>query len=341
MNNKKAIFESMLKMTQPQLKKYLEHELKGMGYSVQTKKGFLYAPGDVPVLLTAHLDTVHKHQPQIICYSDDGRYVMSPTGIGGDDRAGVYMIMQIIQSVRCHVLFCEDEETGGHGAKAFAKCEIRPDLRFIVGLDRHGDNDAVFYDCDNPDFTEFVCSFDFQTERGSFSDISIIAPKLKTAAVNISAGYHCEHRPNEYIDLAAVENNILRTAQMVSADVEHFPYMERRTSFGQTSLFGRRGVFSLNELSENDITRKFLMPLPTNTRLVVNGCEIEPSSRYLMDRNGLVYVYLEEINAAVEAESTYACDTDGELPSFFVSKAMHVQILSYEHAIEQLELSIN
>ena len=99
-------FEEILRMRQKELKHYLSGYLKKAGYSVINKKGFLYAKGEVPVLLVAHLDTVHQEKPSIICRSEDGRYIMSPQGIGGDDRCGVYMILQILNEVRCHVLFC-------------------------------------------------------------------------------------------------------------------------------------------------------------------------------------------------------------------------------------------
>ena len=46
---------------------------------------------------------------------------MSPQGIGGDDRCGVWMILQILRTANCHVLFCEDEEVGCVGAKKFTK----------------------------------------------------------------------------------------------------------------------------------------------------------------------------------------------------------------------------
>ena len=183
-------FDDILRMRQKELKHYLAGHLKKLGYETVKKKGFLYAEGTVPVLLVAHLDTVHNELPHIICRSEDGRYIMSPQGIGGDDRCGVYMILQIISEVRCHVLFCEDEETGGQGAKAFERSGIQIDVNYIVEVDRRGNNDAVFYNCDNPKFSEFVCSFGFREAMGSFSDISVVAPYLKTAAVNISAGYY-------------------------------------------------------------------------------------------------------------------------------------------------------
>ena len=101
-----ACFESILKMTQGELKEYLAQQLREYGYEPVCKNGFLYAEGTVPVLLVAHLDTVHAHQPDIICRSEDGRYLMSPYGIGGDDRAGVYMILLLMRECRCHILFC-------------------------------------------------------------------------------------------------------------------------------------------------------------------------------------------------------------------------------------------
>lgn len=224
-------FDDILRMRQKELKHYLAGHLKKLGYETVKKKGFLYAEGTVPVLLVAHLDTVHNELPHIICRSEDGRYIMSPQGIGGDDRCGVYMILQIISEVRCHVLFCEDEETGGQGAKAFERSGIQIDVNYIVEVDRRGNNDAVFYNCDNPKFSEFVCSFGFREAMGSFSDISVVAPYLKTAAVNISAGYYNEHRLHEVIDWSAMQNNVERIKQMVQTETGKYPYRKRISSF--------------------------------------------------------------------------------------------------------------
>ena len=207
-------------------------------YTTVNKKGFLYAEGDIPVLLVAHLDTVHSEKAEIICFSEDMRYVMSPQGIGGDDRCGVYMIMQLIRDYKCHVLFCEDEEVGGRGANRFVASKRKPRVNFIVEMDRRGSNDAVFYHCDNPDFTDFVLSFGFEENHGTFSDISVIAPPLNTAAVNISAGYYNEHRLHEYIDMLAVENNIRRIGEMIMADSEHFEFIKRTHDDRQLSMFG-------------------------------------------------------------------------------------------------------
>lgn len=324
-------------MSQAELKSHLDGVLQENGYHTVNRKGFLYAPGAVPVLLVAHLDTVHREKPEIICFSEDGRFVMSPQGIGGDDRCGVFMILQIIRSVNCHVLFCEEEETGGNGARAFVKSKMKAKVNYIVEMDRRGDNDAVFYECGNPDFTDYVLSFGFEEKQGSFSDISVVAPHLKTAAVNLSAGYYNEHRPHECIDMLAVENNVRRIVQMALTETESFSYMKRKSSYHQFSLFGgQRMLFDCAEMG--DSRRKLLMELPDTARLLTNGYEIIPESTYLIDREGNVYIYLEELSAAVESEHSYACDEDGEPVAFSPFEAKRLPVLSMEAALEQLSM---
>ena len=114
-------FETILRLPQMELKKTLKAELKSRGYPITDKPGYLYAEGTIPVLLVAHMDTVHRQPVEQICYSADGAVAMSPQGIGGDDRCGVWMILQILHTASCHVLFCEDEEVGCVGAKKFTR----------------------------------------------------------------------------------------------------------------------------------------------------------------------------------------------------------------------------
>ena len=56
-------FEQIFQLSQKRLKRELKAELIASGYTVQKQKGFLYAAGTLPVLLVAHLDTVHYHPP--------------------------------------------------------------------------------------------------------------------------------------------------------------------------------------------------------------------------------------------------------------------------------------
>lgn len=196
-------FETILRLPQMELKKRLKAELKSRGYPVTDKPGYLYAEGTIPVLLVAHMDTVHRQPVEQICYSADRAVAMSPQGIGGDDRCGVWMILQILRTANCHVLFCEDEEVGCVGAKKFTRGPLRPQVNYIVELDRRGSNDAVFYRCDNPEFEDFVTSFGFETAGGSCSDISYIAP--------YAAFYADPDNSRQIIQLGPVSNSMAST----------------------------------------------------------------------------------------------------------------------------------
>ena len=107
-------FTDICKLSQSELKEYMNTLLTARDYEVCYQDGFLYAKGRVPVLLVAHLDTVHKEKCTEI--TELNGKISSPQGIGGDDRCGVYIIMSLLKYLNCSVLLCEDEEKGGQGA---------------------------------------------------------------------------------------------------------------------------------------------------------------------------------------------------------------------------------
>lgn len=291
------------------------------------------------------LDSVRRHfgpadpsAPELIL---EGNMVslLPRYGIGGDDRAVVYMLLLLIHKLQCHLLFCEDEELGGVGARKFVKSKLRPRVNYIVELDRRGTGDAVFYHCDNPDFTEFVCSFGFDEKPRSFSDISVIAPYLKTAAVNISAGYFNEHRQHELIDTHAMCENVLKLMAMLRHDTCHFPYKER--VHPQGAMFGAQSsLFApVMEKATQKCACKLLMPLPEGTRLFMGQHQLSYAPKCRMDRSGNLYMYLECLEAAVETEGVFACDEEGQPPAFSTvcDGTRFLQVYTYEETVEKLE----
>lgn len=316
-------FEEIFQFSQERLKQALEAELIASEYTVQKQKGFLYAEGSTPVLLVAHLDTVHRALPETICYSADGTVMMSPQGIGGDDRAGVYMILRLIQSCHCHVLFCEDEETGGHGARAFTKSGIKPDVNYIVELDRTGSNDAVFYQCRNRQFERHINSFGFQTAFGSFSDISILAPKLNLAAVNLSTGYYNAHRVNEIVHLDEVEKLIGRVEKLLQAKTERFSYTQK---------------FAARELGEPiDLQRKQLTALLDTHIVRINHQNVADGRGYYMDDSGGIYLYLDECDRMVHIHDAEAFCKDGSVAAYQKNNAQTFITIEMEEAMRLLE----
>ena len=231
--------EEIIKATQTILfGKLLEMFRNNVIYS---KNNFILVKGVAPILLVAHLDTVHEKPVRDICKSGDGNILMSPQGIGGDDRCGVYTLVKSYErsEIKPHLLFTCNEENGGLGAKSFVKCldKLSPELfnlKCIVEIDRKGSNDAVYYDCDNSEFEKYITGKGFETAQGSFSDISVIAPALGVAGVNLSSGYYNAHRLHEYINRAELETTITKVIEIVDdssqKDFPRYDYIEKITA---------------------------------------------------------------------------------------------------------------
>jgi hypothetical protein len=205
---------------------------------------FVYAVGDIPVMLVAHLDTVHNFAPVDMFYDREMNVIWSPQGLGADDRAGVYAILQIaLSGLRPHILFTTDEEIGGLGAQTAAK-QLVPDVNFVIELDRRGTEDSVFYDCDNPEFETYVNQYGFKTAYGSFSDISYLCPEWKVAGVNLSIGYENEHTKSESLDVSAMNETIRKVKDLlenVDAEKDKFEYIESVDSYGSNYYSFLRG----------------------------------------------------------------------------------------------------
>lgn len=228
-------FKSICKMSQSELKTYLTKFLKTKYNEVVSKDGFIYAKGTFPVMLVAHMDTVHKELVKQIVYDNSGDVISSPQGIGGDDRAGITMVMEIIKSYNCSVLFTEDEEIGCVGTIKFVNTleqgniNVNP-VNYIIELDRMGSKDAVFYNCDNPDFEDFILQGkDWNLNYGSYTDIVEIAPVLGVAAVNFSCGYYNPHTTKEYVVLSEMKENIEKVKRLLArtTDKDKFEYIEK------------------------------------------------------------------------------------------------------------------
>lgn len=238
MRNK--LFEKICCKGQCELKEWLAKRLESMGKTVVNKDGYLFSDGEFPVLLTAHMDTVHKKQCANIKYvkSANGKTIAyESNGIGGDDRCGIYMILQILKQLDCAVLFCEDEEIGSIGASEFTRSDLCQTLKaenrfkYIIELDRMNSNDAVFYEDDNEDFHSFVTKEFWETSYGSWSDIRELSPALGISSVNLSCGYYNQHTNEEYVVLEEMEEAIKQTIALLKRtdlEAEPFEFIENR-----------------------------------------------------------------------------------------------------------------
>lgn len=283
------------KPSQKKLKSALEEELKANGYETYKGDGFLYAQGNIKILLVAHMDTVHKEKcTEIFIRNKNELY--SPQGIGGDDRCGIYMIMQIIKQKKCSVLFTEDEEIGGIGANKFIKTQLARELigkfNYIIELDRKGNKDAVFYNCDNPEFTQFITKEYFKEDFGSYSDISDIAPFLEAAAVNLSSGYYKAHTTDEYINVSEMETIHQEVIKLIDRTTEEdkFEYIESKYNYWGYRSFG---FYDRNDYNEFDYSIMYYDNDELSEELVTASSEYEALGIFLFEHPDMSYNQIE------------------------------------------------
>lgn len=232
------LFVDICKLSAMELKIYLNEILRSYyPDAVENADGYLYAKGSMPILLTAHMDTVHKELVKDFYEhkTNEGMTIISsPQGIGGDDRCGIYMILQILSTteMRPSILFCEDEEIGGIGSNKFCKSEYIEDLcsmKFLIELDRANAFDAVFYDDDNQTFHDWIeRETGYKEAWGSFSDISNLSPACGIASVNFSCGYYNAHTTNEFVVMEEMFDTIDTVVDLLKKanEVEQFEYIE-------------------------------------------------------------------------------------------------------------------
>ena len=229
-------FGKICTKTQVELKEYLAALLSSKGYTVISEDGFLYAKGDLPYLVTAHMDTVHKVQVDrynVHRWKGKHRIQAPKVGIGGDDRCGIYIIVRmVLDGFRPSILFCEDEEIGSVGARKFCMTKYVDDLKklkYLIELDRANAHDAVFYDCDNPEFTEFILeNTGYELAEGSWTDIVELSSECEIASVNFSCGYYKAHSISEYVIFEEMISTMYIVEKLLCMESKQFKFIQRK-----------------------------------------------------------------------------------------------------------------
>lgn len=235
LNSLKTIF----KLEQSHLFEIMYKYLQKKYTNILIDKKYIIAVGDIPIGLVAHLDTVFNRPPIEFFYDKEKNVIWSPQGLGADDRAGVYSIIQIIEKGYLPtIILTKDEEAGCLGSKRMVKKIPTPPtkLKYIIQLDRQGKDDCVFYNCNNLIFNDYIKKFDFKIEFGSFSDISEICPVWGVAGVNLSIGYKYEHSFSELLYVDHMYNTIYKVENMLKDvdNIDFFDYIDKNCN----KLFG-------------------------------------------------------------------------------------------------------
>lgn len=209
--------------------------------NVYATKGILNPEEYYPMFIS-HTDTVHNivnkievREEQLVrpytfgkefekntvlslkAYDENG----DPTGIGGDDKCGIFICLELLKKLdKVKLAFFVSEETGCHGSK-LVNTEFLKDVGYCVQYDAPG-NHLITHICSgvelfdiNGDFFKKIIkpithSFgnEMMIQSHPYTDIKIIKEKSDFSCINISCGYYNMHTKNEFVSVDDVINSI-------------------------------------------------------------------------------------------------------------------------------------
>lgn len=184
----------------------------------------------IPVFI-AHTDLHPSLQhPTINNLEYENDTFTSPTGLGADDRAGIFAITQLLPHISYMpfaVLFPDEEEIGLLGTHAFTTTQDFRDLdkqvSMYISIDRrrnpNGKATLAIYGKDNNNLNKVVSKLlNRSIIKGSSTDCRAlsVASAKKVPCFNLSCGYEKEHTENEILYFKELEKTVTDLMTLLS-----------------------------------------------------------------------------------------------------------------------------
>jgi len=192
--------------------------------------------------VVSHTDTVHnidsinireemllnaQKEPKLSlkAYNDRGL----PTGIGGDDKCGVFACLTLLKELpNLKAAFFVSEETGCHGSTRANK-EFFKNVGYAIQFDAPEnwmitekcfgqvlfDRDSEFFSACNEVLTEGMVPENMQYMIHPYTDVYALRNQFDFSCINFSIGYYDYHTRNEYVVIEDVFNGIEMGRKMI------------------------------------------------------------------------------------------------------------------------------
>lgn len=158
-------------------------------------------------------------------YNDSNR----PTGIGGDDKCGVFACLMLLKELPyLKAAFFVSEETGCHGSKK-ANESFFSNVGYAIQFDAPEnwmitekcfgqvlfDRDSEFFTSCDSILTESMDKNSMKYMVHPYTDVYALRGKFDFSCINFSIGYYNYHTSNEYVVVEDVFNGIEMGRKMI------------------------------------------------------------------------------------------------------------------------------
>jgi tripeptide aminopeptidase len=188
-------------------------------------------PGVVPCV-AAHIDTVHPLGPVEMVQQDGILFGLDEkgqrTGIGADDKAGVYICLELLERFDdIAIALFAAEEIGCVGAD-HAPAVWFNDVGYVIEFDCPG-RDLVSYTSSGTRL--FANDGEFiktaapvlhahgltRWQHHPFTDVMVLRRRFDITCLNLSCGYHNWHRSDDYVVVEEVEAAVRAGEALIAA----------------------------------------------------------------------------------------------------------------------------
>ena len=182
-------------------------------------------------------------------YNDSGK----PTGIGGDDKCGVFACLTLLKELpNIKAAFFVSEETGCIGSMK-ANSEFFTNVGYGIQFDAPEnwmitekcfgqvlfDRESEFFESCDKILTESMSDKGMQYLVHPYTDVYALRSKFDFACINISIGYYDYHSPQEYVIVEDVANGIEIGRKMINDLGNKLHYMKSVKSPWERSSYFR------------------------------------------------------------------------------------------------------
>lgn len=169
-------------------------------------------------------------------YNDNG----NPTGIGGDDKCGVFACLTLLKELpNLKAAFFVSEETGCIGSMK-ANSEFFTNVGYGIQFDAPEnwmitekcfgqtlfDRESEFFESCDKILAESMSDKGMQYLIHPYTDVYALRSKFDFACINISIGYYDYHSPQEYVVVEDVANGIEIGRKMINELGNKLHYMK-------------------------------------------------------------------------------------------------------------------
>jgi tripeptide aminopeptidase len=201
-------------------------------------KGMLDSTEEYFPCVVSHMDTVHRahvslieNKERLIIKENDGNLTAFhptteiQTGIGGDDKCGVFVCLELFNKIdKLKGAFFVEEEIGMKGSKE-SDDYFFSNVGYAIQFDAPSSNwiTEVCWGVNlfDSDFKEIIK--DNLNESGytkfsydPFTDVNQLASKYDFNCLNLGCGYYRQHTDQEYVVVSEVEDSVNAGEKLIS-----------------------------------------------------------------------------------------------------------------------------